>query len=534
MLIFCSVAGAMDPASSIKYAQSILNKGCYTEALAHFHEAASNAKSDILRSKALFFIGQTYGFYLKDPSTALGYYDDLLAQYPDTPAASDALYNSAIVQFDTGNYETAHSLFSCYMQRYPAGMRFRSAAAWIEIVEPFLERQAPVIEPQQVVQKMPAENSARPEESTVQTDAETILRVLLRENTRRVRVSSQKTIVVCDAKTDKLIYSGWGPLVFYGKGRRLYLNGRPIASGECTVSSAVTAMWLDRRCYRGDFRISATPYGMKVINRVALEPYLYSVVPGEMPGNWPRQALMAQAVAARTYALYMQDKNRLLDYDLEATTASQVYGGYLSETQRTCRAVDATRGQVMVYDGQLIIACFHSNSGGHTEDPRNVWDAPMPYLRGIPDKYSEVAGGDTWEYYVSYADVKQCLNRYGFKVGRVEKIKAEGLSPSGRHKKMLVISDNGIVPLSGTDFRSTVGETKLKSTLFQMVPHADGILFRGRGYGHGVGMSQRGACQMARNGMNYKDILRHYYQNIQIISLHHTAGKTVGRQRPLT
>ena len=123
---------------------------------------------------------------------------------------------------------------------------------------------------------------------------------------------------------------------------------------------------------------------------MGIEKYLYGVVPREMPDSWAEQALMAQAVAARTYALYVKEKSVHPDYDLEATTASQVYGGIRAESQRSTRAVNATRGQVMTHDGKLIVAYFHSDSGGHTEDPSNVWNTDtIPYLCGVPERLNQ-------------------------------------------------------------------------------------------------------------------------------------------------
>jgi len=222
----------------------------------------------------------------------------------------------------------------------------------------------------------------------------------------------------------------------------------------------------------------------------------------------------------RTYALYIKEKNDTPLYDLEATTASQVYGGYFAESKHSTQAVNATRGQVMTHNGNLIIAYFHSNSGGHTANPANVWDTgEIPYLPGIPDHFSENRQKKTWEYYLSYEDALKRLNKYGLAISRIDRLKVTGKSKSGRYCKVIIYSNKGVSQLSSNHFRNTVGETKLKSTLFHMFPSPGGILFKGKGYGHGVGMSQWGARKMAQSGSTYQDILKYYYKNIKIETL---------------
>jgi len=229
-------------------------------------------------------------------------------------------------------------------------------------------------------------------------------------------------------------------------------------------------------------------------------------------------------VAARTYVLYVKNKNSDKPYDVEATTASQVYGGYDAEVYASNSAVDTTRGQVMIYNGSLIIAYFHANSGGHTEDAKNVWSADIPYLKGIPDRYSERIPGGSWECFLSYEDVRNRLNRHGLGIGRIRELKPGGVSRSGRTLKMKVVSDQGTYALKSNNFRIKVGETKLKSTRFRIQPYRHGILIRGNGYGHGVGMSQWGANRMAQSGFKYQDILKHYYRGVRIVPLDSLRG----------
>jgi stage II sporulation protein D len=224
-------------------------------------------------------------------------------------------------------------------------------------------------------------------------------------------------------------------------------------------------------------------------------------------------------VAARSYALYIKQKSTDKPYDLMATTASQVYGGFDAEDAASTLAVDATRGEVMTYDGRLTIAYFHANSGGFTESAKNVWVADLPYLRGVRDRYSDNIPDSDWGIFLSYLTIQSRLNQYGLNVGPISGIRPIDISVSGRPLKVVVESARGHTTLKSNDFRLKVGARTLRSTLFHLRDTRGGVRFFGKGFGHGVGMSQWGAYRMAEAGHDYRDILQHYYKGIQITSL---------------
>jgi stage II sporulation protein D len=238
-----------------------------------------------------------------------------------------------------------------------------------------------------------------------------------------------------------------------------------------------------------------------------------------MPRSWPPNALDAQAIASRTYALYLKAKNRFLPFDLDATTSSQVYGGYDAETPQTNAAVNATRGQVMVYADQLILAYFHSNSGGHTENAADVWRVDHPYLRGVSDPFSRGVPNGRWDYPLSFSVASQRLNRAGLNVGAIRAIRVLSRSASGRVLSLGLDTDQGCSVISAHHFRMLVDAKGIKSTLFHIVPGPSGIRLRGVGHGHGVGMSQWGARKMAQAGYSYRDILTTYYPGITLTTL---------------
>ena len=156
-----------------------------------------------------------------------------------------------------------------------------------------------------------------------------------------------------------------------------------MCSSDLRDGGAQGLLLLQGQPYRGRLQLSRQGQGVQAVNHVSLESYLAGVVGSEMPASWPLAALRAQAVAARTYALAQRRPEA--PFDLKATVASQVYRGVVAETDSTREAVASTRGQVLMYDGTLINAVFHSSSGGSTENSGEIWNRQLPYLVSVPD-----------------------------------------------------------------------------------------------------------------------------------------------------
>ncbi|BAU43263.1 MULTISPECIES: SpoIID/LytB domain-containing protein [Cyanophyceae] len=270
------------------------------------------------------------------------------------------------------------------------------------------------------------------------------------------------------------------------------------------------------RYYRGRVLVVPTSSGLTAVNYVDLEEYLYSVVGSEMPASWHLEALKAQAVAARTYALYQRQTSGNTVFDVGNTTRWQAYGGAEKEASSTIAAVRATRGQVLTYNGQLINAVYHSSSGGHTENSEDVWVSPLPYLRGVPD-YDQAAPVFQWTETFTAEQMRQRITGVG-NILRFELVQA---SPNQRLRRVRVVGDAGSRELTGDQMRQALN---LRSTLFTIQPQAGQVAsaqgaaappsfqVTGRGFGHGIGMSQYGAFGMASQGSSYRDIVTHYYR----------------------
>lgn len=233
---------------------------------------------------------------------------------------------------------------------------------------------------------------------------------------------------------------------------------------------------LNDKKFRGSIIINRyTNSDMTVINQIDLEEYLYGVVPKEMSGNWPIEAQKAQAVAARSYVIVNLKKHKNYGFDLCSTSHCQVYGGYSSENPRTKIAVDQTKGKLLTYDGKVITASYHSNSGGHTEDSENVWSNPVGYLRGVDDPYSIGAPNDTWVKVYTKKEIEDVLSANNLSVGTLQNIVIEELSKNGRVLKLSFYGTSGKKVLEKGQIRSIFGYNNLKSTWFNMGQNGDEI-----------------------------------------------------------
>lgn len=276
---------------------------------------------------------------------------------------------------------------------------------------------------------------------------------------------------------------------------------------------------LGGRPYRGLIELRRTSVGrVTAINELDLEEYLYGVVRSEMDPRWPPEALRAQAIAARSLAVHSAGRFAAEGYDVRATTDSQVYGGVAAEDARTTAAVDATRGLVLLHNGRPAFAAFHADSGGATESSEYVWGSVSPHLRGVPDPFSRDAPAHEWTLRLDLAVIEARLQRAGRLLAGLHRLEVASTSPSGRVMVLRLASASGGGEIRGTEFRTAVGTSVLRSTLFTVRSHpAEGsVELAGRGFGHGVGMSQWGARGMALAGRDYTAILKHFYTGVAI------------------
>ncbi len=304
------------------------------------------------------------------------------------------------------------------------------------------------------------------------------------------------------------------------RGAELVVDGR--SAGSTWTAQDVGPWQVAGRRYRGRIVVHADPGQLRVVNHVELEDYVSATVGGEMPASWPAQALCAQAVATRTYALHQRAVHQRArqqpasDWDVRATEQSQVYRGIESETQRTRRAADATRGEVLTLSGQPILAVFHSTSGGRTASASEVWGKSVPYLGSIDVEYEDVAPFTYWRTVFPPAALSGLLASVGSDLGRVDSLEVTGRTESGRVERIVAKQASRREVWTGKRLRSLVEGLGLRSRLFDIRPTPQGFAFVGSGYGHGVGMSQWGARELARRGTSYQRILARFYPGSEL------------------
>lgn len=279
-----------------------------------------------------------------------------------------------------------------------------------------------------------------------------------------------------------------------------------------------------------DRKITLLHYKTNQVEEISLDTYLYGVVSSEMPATFELEALKAQAVVARTYTMYKVNHRKHDNADICDNSAC--CQAWITKEDRMARweeevreqnwnkiveAVDSTHGKIITYENEPINAFFHSNSGGMTEIPINVWGGSgYPYLQAV-----QTAGEEGYEQYYSEVTVtrselenkiREKHSDFQIDWNASDCIKVLEYTQSNRVKTLKV----GNLNLSGVEIRTLIG---LKSANFKIEMSDNNIKFKVKGYGHGIGMSQTGADSMAKSGSNYEEIIKHFYQGIEIKDL---------------
>ena len=280
------------------------------------------------------------------------------------------------------------------------------------------------------------------------------------------------------------------------------------------------SIYLNKRLYKGTLRVVKTK-GQKLIavNMVNLEDYIKGVLYHEVSHRWPLEAIKAQAIASRTYAFYQINENSHRHYHLYSDISSQVYNGVYAERYRTNQAVDQTRGKVLLWKDKPVPAFFHSTCGGHTESSSNLWKVDLPPLSGSECRYCKNSPHFSWSYDMELGVLEESLRSAGYMVDSVYSVKISGRNQSGRVDKVIIQGCNSSENIKAKDLRGLIGPLLLKSTNFDVAIKDDKVYFKGKGWGHGVGMCQWGAFSMAKKKKTAEDILLYYYPGAKMVTL---------------
>ncbi|MBS3950161.1 MAG: SpoIID/LytB domain-containing protein [Peptococcaceae bacterium] len=313
------------------------------------------------------------------------------------------------------------------------------------------------------------------------------------------------------------------------------------------LKSAIRQVQIGAISFRGDIVFNPNRSNVLTsINVLKIEDYLRGVVPNEMPASWPLEALKAQALAARSYAVRQFGKHRQDGFDLCSTVHCQAFAGASSEHPQSDRAVAATKGEVITYGGTIIDAVYHAHSGGHTRNSEYVWGGVVSYLKGvaIPEEPPY-----TWTRRITVLEFERRIRNIA-PVLFVLSVNINSYADTNHVNRLTISSLSGNHTISAQQLRSAMNAALMRSTKFDIllydryllpyratsrpelfafeVGRVGGIFhgllptqpafieFVGRGFGHGVGMSQWGAYGLALNGENYQDIVRRFYTGVRL------------------
>jgi stage II sporulation protein D len=337
-----------------------------------------------------------------------------------------------------------------------------------------------------------------------------IIRVALIKGTESVRLEG---IGVLAADENGKPLKDKSPFYLVRTKDGLSVNGKVVR--RLTVSAPVFIQ-VNGKKYHGNMEISPADKGLLVVNELPLEDYLVGLINCEISSQWPMEAIKAQAVVARSYAVYQKEMRKNAIYDLESTVMDQVYEGCEIEDSRAGRGVKETAGEVLTYKGNVIQAFYHSNCGGHTESSENVWGFSLPYMQGVDCSYCLATPSAKWEQTIPLNKIESLLKGNGYQVAGLLEIRTGKKNRSGRVTDLILIFAKGRLTISAVNFRKIIGYTVIKSTNFEARIAGDDAVFTGIGYGHGVGLCQWGAKQRAGDGFDYREILSYYYPGTRL------------------
>ena len=357
---------------------------------------------------------------------------------------------------------------------------------------------------------------------SVYASKEPIIRVLIAKN-NNVRIRSDRFIplfikgeIFSNKRIRGLTLKNQGnrKILFFDQNKRKIYDLKNKQKFQ-VKSSDGRGIWVGQKRYSGTINLHILDAEILIVNVLGIERYLSSVVGSEMPTKWPMEALKAQAIASRTYAL--KQKGNLF-YDIDSTEKSQVYNGLESRTSKTIRAVRSTRSLVLTYKNKLINALFHSSSGGMTENSQDVWKNKYQYLSSVKD-FDKQNPKLRWQKRFSNEELQNLFP----KIGGIKNIEISNITDTGRVKNVRLYGEHGSEKMSGVDLRRRMN---LKSTFVrfkfiedkknEIFPIEKSLLVIGQGSGHGVGMSQWGAKYMASKGLKAEQILKHFYKGVDV------------------
>jgi len=356
-----------------------------------------------------------------------------------------------------------------------------------------------------------------------------VIRVLVLNNRNSISLAAKGTYRVYSIPSEKLLTGGY---IIHTKvtasEEGIIFGSRELKFSKIRVTVPEGSLiYLDGRSFRGAVDIiKKDNMKLAAINRITLEEYLYGVLYNEVSHRWPMEAIKAQGITARTFALYQARQNKLQDYDLTNDIYSQVYSGATSEKWATTRAVKLTLGKVLTYKGDIFPTYYHATCGGKTEDASNLWNIDIAPLKGSECGLCKESPHYKWIKNIPLSDIEKKLGENGYKIGKIRSFTVLARNKSGRVDKIEIKDDSDVsCMITGKDFRRMMGPNDLRSTNFEPSISNDKLILSGIGWGHGAGMCQWGAKGYAGHGKSAEEILKIYYPGAEVTTIDKIADK---------
>ncbi|MCX7848043.1 MAG: SpoIID/LytB domain-containing protein, partial [bacterium] len=342
-----------------------------------------------------------------------------------------------------------------------------------------------------------------------------LVRVALLRNAPSARLKVTGPGLIYDAARRRPIrsFTTLSDAIFTADARGVLLAGVPLGTSRVAILPDMPrTLWINGVFYRGDALIIAgNPGSLTVVNSLPLEDYLMGVVPKETFPSWPEEALRAQAVVSRSFAVYHIRHAGAAEYDLVAPS-HQLYGGAAAEDPRTTKAVLDTEGEVLWYDGDILCTFFHTACGGRTEEASNVFARVKTYPPAVFSPYEADSPYHAWRYSIALVNCAEKLRRAGkWPGGPIRSVTVLQRFPSGRVAQLRFAGRDTSVVVTGEEVRRILGYDAVRSTWFNVGIRGERLEFAGRGWGHGVGLCQWSSKGMADRGFDYQRILAYFY-----------------------
>ncbi|MFH1653805.1 MAG: SpoIID/LytB domain-containing protein [Pseudomonadota bacterium] len=351
-----------------------------------------------------------------------------------------------------------------------------------------------------------------------QAYAEPDIRILIDRNKNPATISAEAGEITFKGSSG-FLKSFTSANISISKGK-LAING--VSTNETTleITSKGDFIKYKNAIYHAPFNLMIDKGKVLIINPMGMEQYLIGIVGSELPSKWPLVAAKAQAVASRTYAMRqkMARKDRE-PFDVVATVHDQVYHGAQKQNAVAKKAVISTRGEILLKDGKIFHAYFHSCCGGKTEKASNVWSRSDDF-KTVTDPYCKKYAKFSWNYKVPKRSIAEVLSKNGYPIGDNFEISTTGFENSPRNDKLMFVDDHNMQLIGANKLRELLGYQNLRSTWFELEESKTDVSFSGRGSGHGVGMCQWGAKGMAEAGKKYKEILDFYYNGTKVVKFY--------------